>query len=95
MHTINKETFQQDLDILVDDECVAVCELEVGEFESRTGSILDSAEESGGWRKQKEDSFCLQKLRDRFGRLKGGVAAMDSHGCRRLVVKEVVLAAEN
>ena len=79
----------------MDDECVAVCELEVGEFESRSGSILDSVEKSRGWRKQKENSFSLQKLGDRFRRLKGGVPAMDSHGCRRLVVLEVVLATEN
>ena len=79
----------------MDDECVAVCGFELAEIESRSGGILDSVEESGGWCKQKEDSFCLQKLGDRFRRLKGGVTAMDSHGCRRLVMLEVVLATEN
>ena len=51
----------------MDDECVAVCGLEVGRIESRFSSILDSVEESGGRGKQKEDSFRLQKLCDRFG----------------------------
>ena len=51
----------------MNDECVTVCELDVGEFESRPGSILDSIEDHGGWRKQKEGSFRLQKLCDRFG----------------------------
>ena len=95
MKAINKEMFEQDLDILMDNECVPVCELEFGEFESRFGGILDSIENSGGRRKQKEDSFQLQKPCDRFGRLEGGVATMDSHGCRRLVVLEVILATKN
>ena len=34
LNAINKEKFEQDLDILMDDECVAVCGLDVGEFES-------------------------------------------------------------
>ena len=66
MLRLTKKSFHPDLDILMDDECAAVCELEVGELESRSGSILDSVEESGGRRKQKEDSFRLQKLCDRF-----------------------------